>query len=334
MEHSSLQVVLARYPEGLPDAACFQLERAPRPTPGPGQLLVRVRELSLDPYLRTAITGRHLGEAGPALGSVMPGRAVGEVVESDDPAHPVGSFVVAETGWREWAAVPAAAATPMTVPDGVPRSAALGALGMPGLTAYAALVRHLRPVVGDTVVISSATGGVGSVAGQLARLAGARTVALVGDAAKSELATEVFGYSAAVVRTEPDWRDRLAAETPAGIDGYLHMGDREVLDGVVRGLATGARVSLCGLMDQYNDGPATTVAVGPLMAARATVSGMVVYDHTDLSEQHRRRVGALLADGTMRIREDRYPGLARAPEAFARLMSGRNRGKVVVEVGG
>lgn len=328
----SEQVVLSSYPSGTPELDCFELQRSARPTAGRGELLVRVTELSLDPSLRTRITGKHLGEAKTELGSVMPGRAIGQVAHSDDPAHPVGSWVLAETGWQQWAVVPATAATSVDVPPGVPRSAALGALGMPGLTAYAAVVRHLRPVVGDTVVVSSATGGVGSVAGQLSRLAGARTIAIVGDTSKAALATEVFGYHRAVVRTDPDWLDHLSAAAPDGVHGYLHMGDSQVLDGVLRHLAVGARVSLCGLMDQYNDGPPSTMRVGPVIGARAALYGMVVYDHDDLADEHRRRVGGMLADETMRIHEDRYQGLAQAPEAFVRMMSGRNRGKVVVEV--
>jgi NADPH-dependent curcumin reductase CurA len=155
----------------------------------------------------------------------------------------------------------------------------------------------------------------------------------VGDEAKAALATDVFGYPTAVLRTDSGWREQLASAAPDGVDAYLHMGDDDVLDGVVNRLALGARVSLCGLMNQYNDGPPATVALGPLIRARATVHGMVVYDHSDLSSEHRRRVGALLASGKLRMHEDRYRGLASAPEAFVRLMCGRNHGKVIVEVG-
>lgn len=325
-------VVLTRYPVNVPTTDCFELQQVMPPEPGPGELLVRVSELSLDPYLRTAITGKHLGSVGIELGEVLPGRAVAEVVLSEDRKHPVGSWVLAETGWREWAAVPAATAQQVDVPEGVPRSAVLGALGMPGLTAYAAIVRHLRPQVGDTVVVSSATGGVGSVAGQLAHLAGARAVALVGDAAKATLARETFGYADAVIRTDADWRAQLAAAAPHGVNGYLHMGGADVLDGVLRALALGARVSLCGLMDQYNDGPPTMMSAGAIIAARAIVHGMVVYDHSDLLADQQRRIGELLVTGQLTTHEDRYGGLAQAPEAFARMMSGRNRGKVVIEV--
>lgn len=223
--------------------------------------------------------------------------------------------------------------TPVPIIEGVRRSAALGALGMPGLTAYAALARHLRPRVGDTLVVSSATGGVGSVAGQLARLSGCHTIAIVGDEAKATTAVETLGYDSAVVRTDPHWRQHLAQACPQGVDAYLHMGDAPTLAGVLDALAPGARVSLCGLMDQYNDGPRTMLAAGAVMAARATVAGMVVYDHADLTSEHVTRVGRLLQAGDLVLHEDRYQGLSSAPTAFIALMEGRNHGKVVVEVG-
>jgi NADPH-dependent curcumin reductase CurA len=325
-------VVLAAVPHGIPRPDCFQLRDEAVPQPGEGEVLVQVTDLSLDPYLRTAIVGRHLGEPVVPIGGVIPGRAVGRVVESRHPGTAVGTWVLAETGWRQYAVVPGDQLQAVTVPDGVPRSAVLGALGMPGLTAYAALERHLRPATGETVVIGSATGGVGSVAGQLARHAGARTVAIVGDQRKADIAQELLGYEAAVIRTADDWREQLAAACPSGVHGYLHMGDAQTLDGVLDALAVGARVSLCGLMDQYNDGPRVMLSAGAVMRARAVVHGMVVYDHLDLADQHHAHVAELLLAGRFQLLEDRYQGLQRAPEAFARLMSGRNRGKVVVTV--
>lgn len=325
-------VVLAAVPHGVPHPDCFRLREEEVPEPGPGEVLVQVTDLSLDPYLRTAIVGRHLDDPVVPVGGVIPGRAVGRIVKTRHAGTEEGAWVLAETGWRQYAVLPADRLRPVVVPDGVPRSAALGPLGMPGLTAYAALERHLRPVAGETVVIGSATGGVGSVAGQLARLAGTRTVAIVGDEQKAQVARDLLGYAAAVVRTAPDWREQLATACPSGVDGYLHMGDAQTLNGVLAALAVGARVSLCGLMDQYNDGPRTMLSAGAVMTARAVVHGMVVYDHLDLAGQHVAYVSDLLRAGRLRLNEDRYRGLESAPEAFSRLMSGRNRGKVVVEV--
>ncbi len=316
-------VVLARIPQGAPTPEDFDVVEVTRSELADGQVRIAVRTLSLDPYLRGALG---------SPGEVPPGRSVGEVVESCCPDVEVGQHVLAETGWRTEAVVAGAAVSPVSVPPGVPLSAALGALGMPGLTAYAVHVRHLRPRSGATVVIGSATGGVGSVAGQLARLAGARVVGIVGSAEKARLATDRLGYTAAV-RRGPGLAAELARACPDGIDGYLHLGDQATLDVAMEQLAVGARVSLCGLMDQHNGSAPTRLRAGAVMAARAEVLGMVVYDHADLAPEHAERVGALLAAGELVAVEDRYLGLDLAPTAFARLMSGRNLGKVVVELG-
>lgn len=185
---------------------------------------------------------------------------------------------------------------------------------------------------GDTVVVSAATGPVGSTAGQLARLAGCRAVAIVGGPEKDRVATEHFGYAASVDRLGPDWADRLRAACPDGVDAYLDNAGGDVLRGVVAQLAQGARVVLCGLMDQYNDGPPSMVPAAPLIGRRATVHGLVVYDHEDLRPRFMARVAALLREGRLRMLEEGHAGLAAAPAAFCRLMRGANVGKVIVEV--
>jgi NADPH-dependent curcumin reductase len=320
-------VALARVPDGVPSPDDFVLVDLPREELADGQVRVRVVTLSLDPYQRSTLGGRHLGDAPVTPGGLVPGRAVGEVVESRSADVQVGDAVLAETGWRAEAVVADSDVTPVEVPPGVPLSAALGALGMPGLTAYAAHVRHLRPRAGATIVVGAATGGVGAVAGQLARLAGARTVAIVGSEEKAAIATGRLGYDVAVLRG-PGLADAL----PTGIDGYLHLGDQATLDVVMERLAVGARVSLCGLMDQYNGAAPTRLRAGAVMAARAEVFGMVVYDHHDLTPEYRARVGALLASGELVTVEDRHRGLSEAPAAFARLMGGANVGKVLVDL--
>jgi len=330
-EYAIQTVVVASRPDGLPRPEDFAPSSEPRADLRPGTVRVRVDELSLDPYLRSLLGTGHLDDAPVGPGQVMPGRSVGTVVESDSEVR-VGTLVIAETGWRAEAVVEAAAVTEVRLPEGVPASAALGALGMPGLTAYAAIERHLQPRAGETVVVSSATGGVGALAGQLARLAGARTVAIVGTDEKARIARDDLGYDEAIVRGRDGWAEALRVACPDKVHGYLHMGDQETLDGVAEYLAVGARVSLIGLIDQSNGAPATRIRAGALMAARAATYGMVVYDHADLSAEHVDRVGPLLAAGTVTTLEDRYDGLASAGEAFAALMSGRNRGKVVVTV--
>lgn len=325
-------VAVAATPDGVPTADHFTLIEVALPSLADGEVLVRTDALSLDPYLRSLLAAGHLDDPPIGPGDVMPGRAVGVVIDSRSPEIAIGTQVLAETGWRAHAVLPAAQIQPVAVPAGVPASAALGVLGMPGLTAYAALERHIRPQAGETIVISSATGGVGALAGQLAKLAGARTVAIVGSDEKAKLALAELGYDEAVVRGQDGWVEALRAVCPDRINGYLHMGDQETLDGVVEQLAVGARVSLIGLIDQSNGAAPTRVRAGGLMAARATTYGMVVYDHYDLAAEHVERVGQLLLDGSVTDHEDRYVGLERAGEAFANLMSGRNHGKVVVTV--
>lgn len=325
-------VTVVATPDGVPTAAHFAVGDVPLPRLADGEVLVRTDALSLDPYLRSLLAAGHLDDPPVGPGDVMPGRAVGVVIDSRAANLAVGTQVLAETGWRAHAVLPADQVHPVTVPAGVPVSAALGVLGMPGLTAYAAHERHLRPQPGETIVISSATGGVGALAGQLATLAGARTVAIVGSDEKAQLARAELGYDAAVVRGREGWVDALRAACPDRIHGYLHMGDQETLDGVVEQLAVGARVSLTGLIDQSNGAPATRVRAGALMAARATTYGMVVYDHHDLSAEHVATIGRHLLDGAVTAHEDRYLGLERAGAAFADQMSGRNRGKVIVEI--
>lgn len=324
-------VVLASVPQGVPVAEDFRLEQRERAQLGSDELRVAVLDLSLDPYVRSTLGGTHLGDRMTGPGDVIPGRSVARVVESSSAAHEVGALVLAETGWVSEAVVAASTVTPVVVPAGVAPSAALGALGMPGLTAYAAHVRHIAPKPGDTVLVASATGGVGAVAGRLATLAGARAVAIVGSAEKARVATEELGYDAAVIRGE-DLAEQLREVCPDKVDGYLHMGDQATMDVVMEHLAIGARVSLIGVLDQSNGAAPTRIRAGAVMAARATLHGMVVYDHYDLAAEHVAEVGALLADGRLPLFEDRTVGLAGAGEAFARMMSGRNVGKVVVEV--
>lgn len=325
-------VVLARVPDGVPTADDFALSERPVPSLAAGQVLLRVLDLSLDPYVRSTLGGSHLGDRSVGVGDLVPGRSVAEVVTSTDPSRTPGDLVLAETGWVEHAVVEAAATTPVTVPEGVPVSAALGALGMPGLTAYAAVRRHVRPQRGETVVVTSATGGVGAVAGQLVGAAGARAVAVVGSEEKARLATGELGYAAAVLRSSSRLADDLEEACPDGVHGYLHMGDQATLDVVMEQLAVGARVSLIGVPDQNNGAAPTRLRVGAVMAARAEVHGMVVYDHHDLAADHVTEVGARLADGSFALPEARSRGLDSAGTAFAAMMRGDNVGKVVVEV--
>jgi NADPH-dependent curcumin reductase CurA len=340
----NLCVALARRPEQTVSASDFMLVSHPMPQPGPGQLLVRSHVLSLDPYMASAIQGRHMSGA-IAVGDVMPGELVGTVALSRHPDFAPGDLVVTRGGWRSWCVVdgqaPASAngldailapvALKISPVANVPASAYLGVLGMPGLTAYALMLRCLRPGPGDTCLVFAATGAVGSAAGQIARHMGAHTVAYVGSREKARHAREVLGFDAAVVRTEPDALAQLAHACPAGIDALVTNDCGAELGGIFGQLARGARVALTGAMSQYNSAqPLPGPSLGQIIARRASVSGFVVFDHYDLMQRWRHLAASWMADGKLRFHEDRSAGLAQAPAAFTRLMRGETMGKALV----
>ena len=248
------QVILGRRTDSVPQAEDFRLESAPLPTPGEGQILIKVHYLSLDPYLRGKISGRHMS-GGVEPGSVMAGETVGEVVESRSPDFVVGDTVHSFSGWCSHAAVDASTARKVRS-HGLPLSLALGALGMPGLTAYAGVKRLADIRANDTFVISAASGAVGSVAGQIARLAGARTVGIVGSRQKSDWILSQARFDGAINYREEDLRDGIRRTCPDGVDVYFDAIGGDVLEAVCEQLALQARIILCGLLAQYNRRPA------------------------------------------------------------------------------
>lgn len=325
-------VLLRRHPAGVPTPADFEWADCPLGELAEGEVLVAVDYLSLDPYLRGVISGRHLGHK-VELGAVLPGTAVGTVIASRSAAVPVGRCVIGELGWREHARVAASALQPVLVPSGVSPSTALGVLGMPGLTAYIGVRDLARPAAGQCFVVSAASGPVGATAGQLAKRAGARVVGVAGGAAKCAYVVEQLGFDACVDYKLPDFVDALRAACPARIDAYFDNVGGAVLDACIQHLALHARVVLCGLIDQYNleqrpPGP----NLGPVIAARASLHGLVVYDHFARMPEMLGELGPLVAAGELRYREDISVGLRQAPEAFCRLMRGENFGKTLVRL--
>ncbi len=334
-ESANLQVKLARTPEGEPTPADFELATGPLPEMGPGEVLCRTLFLSLDPYMRSQIAGRHIsGSIKP--GDVMLGETVSRVVRSDSEAFQPGDVVRCPGGWQQYSVHSPAALSPVR-DTGVALSNYLSVLGMPGLTAYAGLVWLAAPKAGETVVVPAATGGVGAMVGQLARLQGCRVVGIAGGPDKCRQAVEELGYDACIDRRAGDM-DFLAAELdrlcPAGIDVYFDLVGGELLNQVSMRLAVGARVILCGIMSELNS---AARSAGPHPAlwikARATVHGLVVYDFEARREEFVAACLPALKAGEIRPLEDCYEGLEQAPEAFCKLMRGENRGKVVIAVG-
>jgi NADPH-dependent curcumin reductase CurA len=328
------QVVrIARHPEGAPRAEDFRLDEDLVPRPSAGELRVRVDCLSIDPYLRALLGARYL-TARPPVGAVVPGTGLCTVVESCDPGFAPGDLVVGDCGWREIAALPAAAVRRVD-PGLAPPTTALGVLGIPGLTAWAGLRTIARPRAGETVLVSTAAGAVGSLAGQLARRDGARPVGIAGGPDKCRLAVTEFGYAACVDHRAEDLEAQLRAACPEGIDVYFDNVGGRVLEAAIGLLRKHARVVLCGLIDQYNaaqrpPGP----NLGPVIGARATLTGLVVYDHLDRLPDFLAEVAPGVRDGSIRWREDVRRGLAAAPQAFVDLMRGANVGKLLVRVDG
>lgn len=327
------QITLQRTPVGLPEASDFAFGHAELPQPEEVQVLVRVLALSLDPYLRSAMAGRHLS-ASIGIGDLVRGEGLVEVLASRHPAMAAGEQWVAACGWRSHALLDAAAvAQARRVPAWLDRpTLALGGLGMPGLTAWAGLNRLADARAGDTLVVSAASGPVGATVGQLAKIKGCRVIGIAGGPEKCAWVTGVAGFDACIDYRDEDLRQALDRLCPQGVDVYFDNVGGDTLLALLERLALGARVVLCGLMAQYNGAAPTAINPALLIRARATMRGLVVYDHWDALEQMLSEMKAHYLAGRLQFREDIAEGLQSAPAAFVRLMQGRNQGKALVRL--
>ncbi len=326
---SNRQIVLVNKPDGVPAREDFALREAPLPEMPAGGVLCRTRFLSLDPYMRSQIAGRHpSGTVAP--GEAMRGETVSEVLRSDAPELPAGRLVRCMGGWREYSAHAAGEAR-LLDEEITPPSYALSILGMTGLTAWAGMVWQAKVREGDCVLIPAVTGAVGSAAAQFCALRGARVIGIAGSQAKCRFAEESLGVEACINRHTEDIDSRLKQLCPAGINVYFDLIGGGLLQTACTHLADHGRIVLCGLMAEYNrperdPGPPP----GLLIAKRAVVSGLVVYDFEARRTEYIRECLALLRAGKIIQREDVSQGLESAPEAFCRLMRGENFGKLVV----
>jgi NADPH-dependent curcumin reductase len=332
MAEMNLQVLLRRRPKGEPVAEDFEIVETPVPQPGPGQVLVRARYLSLDPYMRGRMSDAKSYSAPVEIGAVMEGQTAGEVVASDAPGFAPGDTVLGGFGWQRFSAVPPGRLFRID-PKEAPLSASLGVLGMPGLTAWVGLEDIGQPKAGETVVVSAASGAVGQVVGQIARLRGCKVVGIAGGARKCEFVTEVLGFDACI-----DHRGDLAAQLdrhcPQGIDVYWENVGGAVQRAVFPRLNDHARMVMCGMIAEYND---TEARPGPnLMAAvrkRLRIQGFIVSDNGwPRYPQFRQEMLGWMQAGRMAWREDVVTGLRQAPEAFIGLLKGGNFGKLVVQI--
>jgi len=334
------QIVLAARPQGKPRVADFRLEETAIPTPGPGQVLLRVQYLSLDPYMRGRMDDRESYAPPIPLGGVMPGESVATVVATHHPAYSEGDIVLAHTGWRTHAVSDRGDLRKLD-PTIAPVTTGLGVLGMPGFTAYGGLRVIGKPAPGETVVVAAASGPVGSLAGQLAKLSGARSVGVAGGPEKCVYVKDELGFDAVVDHRATDFAAKLAAACPKGIDVYFENVGGAVWQAVLPLLNKFARVPVSGLIAQYNaigSGEGTDLlpaTMRGILSKSLTVRGFINYD---FASEHfaafLREVGAGIADGCIRYREDFVDGLEKAPEAFIDLLEGRNFGKLIVRVDG
>jgi NADPH-dependent curcumin reductase CurA len=325
------RIVLASRPDGAVTAENFRLETVPLPALQDGQLLVRNRWLSLDPYMRGRMNEGRSYAAPQPLNETMVGGTAGEVVESRNPQFAVGDTVVGYLGWQEFGVSDGRQL--MKVDSGkVPLPAYLGAVGMPGVTAWYGLNRIIGPRAGETVVVSAASGAVGGVVGQLAKLAGCRAVGIAGGADKCRYVVEELGFDACIDYKSQDVGMWLKRHAPNGVDGCFENVGGAILDAVLPKMNAFGRIALCGLIAGYDGQPIPIRNPTWFLVSRLRLEGFIVSEHTQVWPQALQELGAHVAAGRIRYRESIAHGLASAPEAFIGLLKGRNFGKQLVRL--
>lgn len=335
MSDTYKRIVLASRPSGAVSPDNFRLEQVPVPELADGQVLVRNHYLSLDPYMRGRMNeGKSYATPQP-LNEVMIGGTVGEVVASRNPKYAVGDKVLGMFGWQE-----------MGVSDGsgmqkvdtsrIPLSAYLGAVGMPGVTAWYGLNRIIAPKAGETVVVSAASGAVGSVVGQLAKMAGCRAVGIAGGKEKCDYVVNELGFDACVdykAASDPKALYTMLKEaTPQGVDGYFENVGGEILDAVLSRMNPFGRIAVCGMIAGYDGEPLPLKNPQLILVSRLKIEGFIVSEHMDVWPQALSELGGAVAQGKLKFRESVAQGLDSAPDAFMGLLKGKNFGKQLVKL--
>ncbi len=332
------QIRLAARPTGAPTPANFEATDTPIPIPGPGELLGRTIYLSLDPYMRGRMNTGNSYTSHVKLGEVMVGGAVSEVMESNHPDYSTGEIVFAYSGWQQYF-VSNGEGLSKVDPRLGPISTAVGVLGMPGMTAYTGLLNIGKPQPGETLVVAAASGPVGSLVGQIAKIKGCRVVGIAGGQAKCNHVVNELGFDTCLDHRARDLPERLAAACPDGIDIYYENVGGSVFEAVLPLFNEFARMPVIGTVAHYN---ATELPPGPnktplfmraILTKRITVRGMIVWDFADQEQDFLRDVSGWIRDSRVKYREDFVDGLDNAPEAFIGMLEGKNFGKLVVRVG-
>ena len=334
MQNINRQVVLASRPKGYPELSDFELVEAPIEDPDPGEALVQAHYLSLDPYMRGRMNDTRSYVPPLAIGEVIVGAIVGEVVRTNTDAFAVGDIVEGRLGWQEFAMARADTVRKVTFAD-TPETTALGILGMPGLTAYFSLLEIGRPIAGDTVVVSAASGAVGAVVGQIAKLSGCRVVGIAGSDEKIAYITDELGFDAAINhRTTQDMGAALDEVCPDRVDVYFDNVGGPITDAVIPRLALRGRVVICGQISQYNieEQPVAPSVLRHLLINQARMEGFIVTSFAAKFEEGRARLAQWIRDGKLKFREDITDGIESAPEQFIELMRGHNFGKKLIRM--
>lgn len=325
------RIVLASRPKGEVVPGNFRLEEVPVPVLQEGEILIRNHYLSLDPYMRMRMEDVKSYATPQAIGETMVGGTVGEVVDSRNPHFSVGDKVQGMQGWAEMGVSDGALLRKLDTAR-IPLSAYLGAVGMPGMTAWYGLTQIMQPKEGETIVVSAASGAVGSVVGQLAKLRGCRTVGIAGGSEKCDYVTGELGFDACIDYKAGNLEADLAQATPDGIDAVFENVGGKVFDASLARMNPFGRIALCGLIAGYGGAPMAINNVRTLLTMRLTLRGFIVSDHMDLWPQGLKELGALVADGRLIFRESVAQGLEAAPDAFIGLLEGRNFGKQLVKL--
>ena len=333
------RMVLASRPVGEPDKSTLRMESLPVPVSGKGQMLLRTVYLSLDPYMRGRMSDAPSYAAPVALGDVMPGGTVGQVVSSDVTGFAVGEWVQSYSGWQDYALSDGAGVINLGHAPVNP-SWALGIMGMPGFTAWAGLTQIGKPKSGETLCVAAATGAVGSVVGQIGKLLGLRVVGVVGGADKCAYGVGKLGFDACVDHKAPDLAGRLKQAAPKGIDVYYENVGGAVFDAVMPLMNFGGRIPVCGLIATYNQ---TSAPAGPdrmpwlmgqILRKQLTFRGFIIFnDFAPLYPTFAAAMTEWIAKGQIHYREDMVDGLENALPSFAGLLRGENFGKRVIRVG-
>ncbi len=332
-EHNSInrQILLVSRPQGAASVDNFKLVETPLEPLADGQVRVRNHFLSLDPYMRSRMDDSKSYAASQPLNEVMIGGTVGEVVESKNPTFSIGDKVVGMYGWQEFGTSDGKGLRKVDDTH-IPLSAYLGPVGMPGVTAWLGLNKIIEPKAGETVVVSAASGAVGSVVGQLAKAAGCRAVGIAGGADKCRYVTETLGFDACVDYKAGNLYEDLKAALPNGVDGYFENVGGEILDAVLSRMNAFGRIALCGMIASYDGSPMPLKKPALLLTQRLKVQGFIVSESPEAWSEALKQLGGLVAQNKLQYRETIAQGLENAPEAFLGLLKGKNFGKQLVKL--